>query len=636
MDFQLTGSAGWGFFLFVLYTTFSGAAGLLATASLQRGFFVGERVLIGLTVGIVGVTLMTFLVSMVAGLNTLVVWLVPFVLGGIAYVLGRRFRRDSSRVCSAHGWGSRVDRGGFIVLGGSIGFFWLFADLLITWKKGVLATGIIDNWGDLPWHLGIITSFLSGGPIPADNPSLAGHPLIYPFLSDFQSAMLVSIGLSVEHSIEFPTVLLNTISMTLLFYFGYRLVRNRGAAMLAPLLFVLAGGLGFWWFLSDVYLANTPIWEMLKHIPARYTSLGEAGIRWINPTLAHLLPQRSLLFGFPLFFAVCILLWRREKTAIVPGILAGLLPLAHMHTFMALLMATGLMAVLAVIRERSTLRYWAGFFITAGIVALPQLLYFLSSRVDVGSAIRFEPGWLSEGENIIWFWLKNAGVIIPMILAAVLFRRKLGLRKDAMRMFLPFLALLVIGNLFLFSPLTYDTNKIFVFSFLLGMPFVALILVRLFGSTSWWIRGLLFRTLFVMLIFSGTLNLVHELQSGGWDEYTVEEIEMAGRIRSRTLTTDVFLSIPVHNNLFTLTGRAVVLGYPSHVYSHGIDPSAVEADIERIYRGEDDAEALLIRHGVDYVLVGPRERNRYGEAVEWFERYETLARVGGNVVYDVR
>jgi len=589
-----------------------------------------------LTVGIVVVTLVTFLVSMVSGLNPIVVWAVPFVVGGLAYVLNRRFRPRAVPLCSVHGWGSRIDRGGLVVLVGSTGFFWLFADLLIIWKQGVLATGIIDNWGDLPWHLGIITSFLSGGPIPPANPSLAGHPLIYPFLSDFQSAMLVSIGLPVEHSIEFPTVLLNTISMTLLFYLGYRLVRNRGAAMFTPLLFVLAGGLGFFWFFSDIYLANTPVWEMLNHIPNRYTSLGDANIRWINPTLAHLLPQRSLLFGFPLFLTVVILLWRKEKTAIVPGILAGLLPLAHMHTFMALMMATGLMAVASVVRERSAFRYWAGFFIAAGIVALPQLVYFLSSRVDVGSAIRFEPGWLSEGENIIWFWLKNAGVIIPMILAAVLFRKRLGLRKDAVRMYLPFLSLLVIGNLFLFSPLTYDTNKIFLFTFLLGMPFVGLILVRLFQSQSWWIRGFLFRTLFIMLIFSGTLNLLHELQGGGWDEYTVEEIEMAGRIRSKTATDDIFLSIPVHNNLFTLAGRAVVLGYPSHVYSHGIDPSAVEADIEKMYRGEEEAVSLLKQHGVDFVLVGPRERNRYGETVEWLERYETFARVGGNVVYDVR
>jgi 2-keto-3-deoxy-L-rhamnonate aldolase RhmA len=43
------------------------------------------------------------------------------------------------------------------------------------------------------------------------------------------------------------------------------------------------------------------------------------------------------------------------------------------------------------------------------------------------------------------------------------------------------------------------------------------------------------------------------------------------------------------------------------MWSRGLDYGPRNTDIQRIYAGEPDADALLRQYGVDYVLIGPAE-----------------------------
>ena len=651
MDIVLTGETWTAVLRLLLVLVFPMVVGLGVTLRLRGPYFAGERILLGATLGIVSTTMVTFVASLVVGLDTSVVWTVYVISAGLVLLtfwLRKRSQAFSflKRLPPAVSFSRRVsktDLYGIVILIASVLFFSIFSQRLITWQDKALETGIVDNWGDLPFHLGIVTSFLGGGEMPPANPTFADHPLAYPFLSDYFSAMLVLTGIPLEQSLEFPTVLMNSISMTLLFYMGYRIVRNRPAAALAPLLFVLAGGLGFLWFLSDVYYSNTPVWEILTHLPKRYTSLGEQNIRWINPTLAHLLPQRSFLFGFPIALSLAIFWWteskRKDGNAWLPGVLAGLLPLSHAHTFLAMMAVSAMMAIISLMRKSeraAAVRYWTIFYGVTLLVAAPQLVYLLGSKLSAAGIVRFEPGWMAGDENLLWFWLKNTSMFLPLLFVAFILPRRLGLRRRALLFFVPFGMLLLICNFFLFSPLAYDTNKIFVFAFVLGMPFVATVLVAMFRSKSWWINGVLFRILFVSLIFSGTLNLIHELQSGGWQEFSGEEVDLAGHVRKNTESDAVFLTAPVHNNLLMLAGRQVVLGYPGHIFSHGMDHGPAEQAVNEIYSGGENAIKQLQQYRVSYIVVGPHEKSRFGASLEWLQgRFPEFARTPNYVIYTI-
>lgn len=652
MDILYTGPLGAAWLKFTLIALAAFSLGFALSLRLRGVFFLGERLLLGLTFGLAIFTAINFLAALAFGVQTnaviavLAIMLVIAVLllrastsapsVGLHLSVGKKSSDPRFRI-------GRVDLLGVAVFASSMLIFSALASRLIIWQNGALATGYLDAWGDLPLHLSLITSFLNDGALPLRSTILAGEPLTYPFLSDFFSATLMALGMPLDHAIELPTILLNSVTLTLLYYLGYRLVRHRGAATLAPALLLLAGGLGFLWFLSDLYYAPKSIWEFLQHLPRRYTNLGELKIHWVNPVLAHLLPQRSFLFGFPLGLAVILLWWnqaqrKRPQHAAIAGIITGALPLFHMHTFMTLMMAGAMFGLLALFRREARnarVRYWLVFGATALLAAAPAIIYLLSSQVSVRS-IRWHMGWMAEGENWLWFWLKNLSVFIPLLLVALASSKLLRLRKRALRFYLPFGALFAICNLFLFSVFAYDTNKVLIFWFLLSLPFVARLLVALYQSKSWWLHGFVFRTLLLALIFSGGLNLLHEFQNGGWPELTAEEAQLAQQLRKETPAHATFLTAPMHNNLLTLAGRGVVLGYPGHVISHGLDAAPIEQAIAAMFSGDSSAARHLREHEVDYIVLGPNERQRYGDKTAWLaQRFPLFMQSENYRVYKV-
>ncbi|MFQ5627592.1 MAG: hypothetical protein ACE5I1_02435 [bacterium] len=391
-----------------------------------------------------------------------------------------------------------------------------------------------------------------------------------------------------------------------------------------------------------MYLAPKPIWEFLQSLPRRYTNMDALNIHWVNPTLAHLIPQRSFHFGFPMALSIILLWWqafnrKQPRAAWLPGVLMGLLPLFHTHTFITLSLVGAIFMLISVFRKhdrRAHLRYWLACGLIALPLAAPQLVYLLLSKVSV-QTIRLHFGWMSDGENILWFWFKNLGFYIPLLITGLILWKKLHLRKRALVFYLPFGLLFGLCNLVLFSAFSYDSNKVLVYWFLLSLPFVARLLMALYAAQSWWLKTFAFRLLLIGLIFSGSLNLWHEFQNNGWQELTAEEVALAQEIRRQTESRAVFLSAPIHNNLLTLAGRAVVLGYPGHVYSHGLDYLEVEKIIEQIYSGEDDGCMLLRQLNANYIVVGPHERSKYGENIEaWFaERFPEFARTDNYVIF---
>ena len=55
----------------------------------------------------------------------------------------------------------------------------------------------------------------------------------------------------------------------------------------------------------------------------------------------------------------------------------------------------------------------------------------------------------------------------------------------------------------------------------------------------------------------------------------------------------------------------------------GLDYSQRNTDIERIYSGERDADALLRQYGVDYVLIGPAEFAAFKVNEQFWSQYDT-------------
>jgi hypothetical protein len=608
--------------------------GLAASYACDEEAGLGWRLAAGTAFGLALLALAGFLFSLVLGLGPASLILAGLLSLSPALVLVRREARARlfEQVRSRGAWARPAS---FLALArllvrvvlvvGTIGLLWRVYDRAMFETPEGIYTGVEHNFGDLPFHVGVITSFTEGRNLPPEHPELSGVRLTYPFLVDFLSAMLVRGGFDLRRSIFVPNLVLALVLVALLSIWTRRFTGDGLAALLAPFLVLLDGGLGFWLLLRDVDPLQGGLIGLLGRLGHDYTILASGDLRWGNAVVTLFVPQRSFLFGLPLVLVVWTLWWRalaeppgdrvRRPTRLMAaaGVVAGLLPLVHAHSF-ATVMAMG--ACLALLfRSR---RPWLAFFVTAGVLAVPQVLWAAhGSAVQQGSFLAWSPGWDHDGHNPVWFWFYNTGLFLPALVAAVVLEARRGPERwPRLRFWLPSLLWFVVPNLLRLSPWIWDNVKFLFIFYVASAPLVALLLSRL----AW--RGgrarLAAAALCVVLVLSGWLD-VWRVASGAiaLRVFDRDGIDFARAVVEMTPPRALVLHAPTHDSPVFLTGRRSLLGYPGHIWSQGLDAGTRDADIRAIYQGGPQAEALLARYGVDYVVLGPQELSLGGKAARW-------------------
>ena len=219
-------------------------------------------------------------------------------------------------------------------------------------------TGIFVNRNDLPLHIAIIEGFLRGENYPPEHPEFAGARLTYPFLVDFVPAQFIQLGATLPQAVALQNIVLALALIVLLYRWALALTSDRIAAALTPLLVLLGSGLGWMVMLYDARATDQGFLSFLANLPHDYT-INTRHLRWGNVATTMLVSQRSFLLGLSLFTIVSMLWWRAVaaperpisenesedrrralRLMIGAGVMAGLLPLAHTHTF-AVVMGMG-------------------------------------------------------------------------------------------------------------------------------------------------------------------------------------------------------------------------------------------------------------------------------------------------------
>src|SRR5205823_5859740 len=216
------------------------------------------------------------------------------------------------------------------------------------------------------------------------------------------------------------------------------LTRSRVAGFIAPLLLVFSGGLGWWQILEDVRNSESGLVPLLAHLPHDYTIMSVSIFRWGNSLTSLFIPQRSFLLGLPLAIVIFHLWWSclnspasEPQTQPGPrfhcgwamaatGFCAGLLPLIHAHTFIVVFGAASCLAIMF----RSRWRDWLLFFGIAIVVALPEILWLSQSTgINAQKYLGWQWGWDRATYSALGFWFVNTGCFIPLLIAAIFWRR---------------------------------------------------------------------------------------------------------------------------------------------------------------------------------------------------------------------
>jgi hypothetical protein len=516
----------------------------------------------------------------------------------------------------------------------------VFARSMLHLPDGIY-TGIQNNLGDLPFHLQVISSFVYGHNIPVEDPTYAGVRFTYPIMADFLSAMLVRAGASFAAAMWLQGMVLAMAFVGLMHHWTRALTGSRLAAVLAPALVIFSGGLGWWLLMTDLRASDGGLLTLLGHLPRDYSITNATIFRWGNSVTTLLIPQRSFLFGLPLAVVIFYQWWTLIRSVtgkhdewvpplldsmnrgmLAAGICAGLLPLIHTHGFIVV-MGTG--ACLALL-FRGLWKQWLIFFSAAVLLAIPGLVWLShNSGIDTAKFLAWQPGWDHADHNLLWFWFVNTGFFIPLLLAALLWRR-FGVPRLLAVFYAPFFIWFIVPNLLKLSPWIWDNIKFLFYWYVASVPLVAFVLARLWQERTLrrWITG----AVLVTLTLSGALDILRGITPATrFQEFTRDGISMAELMRVVTPPRALVLHAPEWNSPVFLTGRRSLLGFPGWIWSRGLDTTQRDRDIHAIYSGAPDAAGLMEKYHVDYVLLGPSERF-LPASQEFWNRCSRLAQIG--------
>jgi hypothetical protein len=726
------------------------ASGTLVSYLYDEGAAFAARLCAGACVGIAALGLVGFVFASFLGLTPLAILLTLLV---VVFLPLFALRNPNRRVFIQQDLRStyRAIRQGYLDPSrlplGYIVFYTIVA--VILWRafqramidvpEGIF-TGVLNNFGDLPFHLSVISSFAYGNNFPPEDPTYAGVRFTYPFLTDFVSAIFVRCGADLRQSMFIENFVVALAFVGLLHRWALEMLRDRLAAVITPILVLLNGGFGWILLWKQATDKNKDSWlGILQNLPPSFTVIPETTWRWGNAVSTLLIPQRGFLLGLPLAVIVFTQWWlsaekpgklgngeegkrgkggrgkgetkgtkKKSKSGtpsnplsalpvshfplsvrrmIAAGVVAGLLPLVHAHTFVVVMVvgaclvfvpywrawaALGIAALLfmvliglayafrtstsAIVIMLSLLvitlglvfslwrllppahrRPWATFFIAALVVALPQLWWSTHhSAVDAGKFFDWQFGWDHGQENAVWFWFKNTGLFIPLTVAAILWRKKKEplVSRRLLIFFLPFTLCFIIPNVLKLAPWIWDNIKVLFYWWLASAPLVALLLARLWRQGG--LKRAIALTLFVCVTLAGALDVsAIVLRSSRYEVFNAEGIKFAELIKQKTAPRAMIIHAPVHNHPVFLTGRRSLMGYPGHVWTHGLEFASRESEIRRVYAGAQDAAAILRKYGVDYVVVSPLERNIMNVNEQFFSKFEIVGEAGAFRLYKI-
>ena len=595
-----------------------------------------ERVAYGAVVGAMAATACGFVIAIALGFGTVSIVLglaLPLAASAAGWWTARaRLREDLAEA------GARWRRGQPWPLWVLLLIAWPFTFTVLSQAYEYTPAGLtvwgIGVYSDWAAHLTYAGSFAYAHNLPPQSPIDPGHRLGYPFMVDYFAASLVPLGASLTSALVLTSGYLGLALPAVMCLAGARLVGSAAAAAVGVLLFALGGGLGFTGLLSDIDRLGL---AALEHPPRLYTQDAGQNLQWLNPVLAYLLPQRSVLFGLAVALIVAAVLWtgHRERTGWRPyaaaGVLAGLAPVFHIHGYGT---AVALGAGWAALDRR---REWIAFLVPALALGAPQVLWLVQPGAG---QLHWQPGWLAFADgahdNWIWFWIKNTGLFIPLLLVAQFIRGLLP-AGFAVR-FAPLWLWFVVPNLFVFQPWDWDNTKFFLFWYAFGALLVGALLVKL-GHRSLE-GGVLAAALVVVLCLAGGLDITRAFDPTQGRALFVDQagVRVAAWVRENTPAEARFAVAPDHNQpVPTLGGRAVLAGYPGWLWTYGLADWAERVDEEkRVLAGAADAAGLVAEFGVSYVVIGPTELAQGASATYWQAHGTPVFQSGGYTVYRVR
>lgn len=494
--------------------------------------------------------------------------------------------------------------------------------------NGIYYTGQC-TYGDMNFHLGIITSLKEQGTFPPDYSICPGEQLDYYFLCDSVSSSLYLFGAGLRTAYVFPMIIGFLLVFAGFWIFAKEILKSDKKANLAFILFFLNGGFGTFYFLDNLKNDKsrfTQIFHEFYHTPTNYVNSqgGTTNICWTNSVVDMMLPQRATLFGWMILFFGLFLLYisvferdselfeRENDKFLAAGIVAGLIPMIQTYSYFTIGLVAIAWIVYTAVKEKFSMKFfrnWLLFGVPALALSLPQLFIWVFGAVDGESFVKIAFNAYNSSDNWLWFWVKNVGIVFLFLLPAFLHAdRKMKAFYSAG------LTIFVITEFVQFQTFAYDNNKLYLmwyaFSVVLVASYLADIYDRLEGIGG---RKVIAVIILILATNAAVLTMGREIYSGfrpqSYELYGRDGVKAAEYINENTPGDSMFLCYNNHNNIVSsLTGRNIFVGSGTFLASHDVGYQERENALRYIFNDPEVFEEYKVKYGFDYVYISSYER----------------------------
>ncbi|MGH7697254.1 MAG: hypothetical protein ACRENV_01085 [Candidatus Dormibacteria bacterium] len=424
------------------YWVLVAGAGLALVGLVDLDWRPAERLAAAMVAGLVGSTLLSFGLSLWWGPGAATALVAPAAI--LAAAGGVRWRRGWGLLRSGPGgWWAWVGaqlalpqaRSGLLVLALLGAGAWVLFSRALVQAGGGIDASYPTVWADWSVHASYVQSFHLGHNLPPQDSLEAGTGLRYPFLVDFQPALLLGLGQNLVGALDVPSWLIAAAAATLIWHLALRVSGRRLAAWLTLALVLFGGGLGFIGLYGDgcqqlahtqagfraasctslssatpgavgAYLLHFP--AELSHLPRSYDGQSQAhpplsDLEWYEPLLVYWLPQRDFVYGMALVALLALMLWeayrgRRRTLLLAAGVAGAALPWFNPFGY--------LVVALLGLWWLGGARRWRDlglFLVPLLLLGLPRLLYVIGGphgqlANPVGSNLypELDLGWLAN------------------------------------------------------------------------------------------------------------------------------------------------------------------------------------------------------------------------------------------------
>lgn len=505
-------------------------------------------------------------------------------------------------------------------------------------QGGIAAGG--SNWSDLGVHLSIAQS-LNAGNFPPQVPYFAGAPLVYHWFADFHAAIAAqAAGMFAVPAFVVGSAILSGALALLVHGLARQLLRGdraRRAALLATALVIFGGGLGWIRLVGDLQSHGGDLVGLVSahsYDNSWYDAAGQVSWPYFRiPSVmgTGLLVHRATTAGLPILLGAIVLLVaglpdRRSRAAGrvdrpvligLAGLLGALLAPFHFFFFPAFLAIALLWVVIGGrLFDRDAPRN-AALLLVPYLLAIPFALPpFLASS---GSGQLVWRGWalwesapMADGPAaVVFFYATNLGVPFLLAVGALLV-----LRMPRRAFLAAWLVLLfAVPNLVQVSVVAFDMNKYFQ-AMWIAVALAAAWLIRRWPAPA------------VALVLA--LSVPSPLLVSSWTALnhlqvlSATEVDAEQWIVDHTPQASVFVTNGWLNSPTDAAGRLRLMTFSPYVANLGYDPDERLAQIDRIYCGNDPADAARIARslGAGYLLdTGPPRgcapRTEFEGAADW-------------------